>query len=219
MRKFVIGLCVTLLITFPAPVSITAAAINQHYNCEVATVNDIKALAPSEIVALYPMPEELEAEIIHVEPECRVNIDSVWYEPADITLFNGQRLHFIHNKSGNLYAFTDVYIMELFIEQEYGFSFHRAAADISHQVLSDNSMLYEDWLFGGRILSTVPYGAYPDLTSLGWNDCISSARIGSAPLTLWGDSYYQGDSFTMMPFSDHSVLALEGWNDRASSIS
>ena len=219
MKRIIISFCAVLIIAISGPLTFTSAAIHQHYTDEAISVNDFQILAPSEIVALYPMPEKLEAEIIHVEPECRVNVDDIWYQPADIALFNGQRLHFTHDKSGDLYAFIDIYAMELFIEQEYGFSFHNAAEDFSELVLSDNSILYEDWLFGGKTFTAIPYGVYPDLTPLGWGNCISSARIGSAPLTLWEYIYYQGDSFTMMPFSDHTMLALEGWNDRASSIS
>lgn len=52
MRKLVIGLCVALLIIFPSPVSITAAASNQHYTGEVVTANDFTVLKHSEIVVM-----------------------------------------------------------------------------------------------------------------------------------------------------------------------
>jgi len=48
-----------------------------------------------------------------------------------------------------------------------------------------------------------------------WNNCIYSAKISDAgPLALWDYEWYGGDSLTMTPGSDHSMLALEGWNDR-----
>ncbi len=52
MRRIVTSLCVALLIAILVPVAFTAAAINQHYTGEVASVNDFQILITSEIVAL-----------------------------------------------------------------------------------------------------------------------------------------------------------------------
>lgn len=175
-------------------------------------------LKPSEIVSLFPMLEDAEAKVTHAIPQCPVIINGIKYKPEEITKFNGQRLHFTTDKAGSLYAFTDAKAMEAFIENEYGPVFELAINDKDVLALSSQSELFENWLYSGDVLFLSPGNQLPQL--FGWDNRISSAKItSSAPVTLWDSAWYGGDSFTMMPGSNHSALAFEGWNDRASSIS
>ena len=123
-------------------------------------------------------------------------------------------MHFTTDKKGKLYAFTDAVKMEAFLEKEYG--------NIFDQVYSTKevSVLYMDWFLSGLYRSCSPGQQFLDLDDIGWDNCISSAKIcDDAPVTMWDYAELTGDSFTMPPGSTYNVLALQGWNDRASSIS
>jgi hypothetical protein len=205
-----------LLIILVPVIGITAYS-PQDYTQTDSNVNnsETRFLRPSEIVELYPMSEDEIKAIVHVAPQCPVIVDGVLYEGKDISLFDGQRLHFTTGKKGNLYAFTNAVKMETFLEKEYGNIFNLEAT--SSKSLS---LLFTDWWYGGSALICAPGEEYPDLAVIGWDNCISSAQIGDdAPVTMWDYAGLTGDSFTMPPSSRYAVLALQGWNDRASSIS
>jgi hypothetical protein len=173
-------------------------------------------LKPSEIVALFPMSEEAEAGIIHVIPQCPVTIEGVVINPEDLARFNGQRLHFVLDKTGSLHAYLDVEEMERFVEAEYGPVFEQATEGIG--LALDISELFEDWYCSGNKLNVEPGREHSQLWE--WDNRISSTKINSSvPLTFWDYEFFGGDDFTMLPGSTHSALVFEGWNDRASSIS
>ena len=217
MKKTLLtGICLSIMsiMIFPA---VTSAANSTHdYTHQDSNVNsDISyQMKPSEIVELCPMSAEEEAAIVHVIPECPVTIDGVLYKAEDISLFDGKRLHFTTDKPGNLYAFTDAVSMEKFLEQEYDYKFE------SNTKLNGDSYVFMDWLLTGRSHSLPPGVEMQELDSMGWDNCISSAQISdAASVTLWDYEDLTGDSFTMPPGSEYRVLALYGFNDRASSIS
>jgi len=194
----------------------------EEYTPQDSDVNTAKGqtLRPSEIIALYPMSFEDEAAIVHETPMCPVIIDGVTYKGNEISIFNGKRLHFTMDKGGNLYAFTDVLEMEKYLESEYGPIFDSTIDSGMLLTLDDDSELFSDWWYGGNVLWFPSGYQFPQLTQIGWNDCISSAKISEeGPVTLWEHEWYGGDSLTMSPGSNHSMLSLEGWNDKASSIS
>ena len=122
-RKLISGLCLALLLAAIMPNIAPQAYSLGNYTLKAPDVNtaSYKVVKPSEIIALYPMLPENEENIVHEIPGCPVIIDGTLYKPEGIALFNGQRLHFIHDKSGNLYAFTDIYVIELCPEQDYKF--------------------------------------------------------------------------------------------------
>ena len=212
-----------MLLALPTSGFISAASSTESYTLNNPGVNGTngKFLKPSEIEAIYPaMSSAAEAAIVQVIPVCPVNVDGVWYKAEEITRFNGQRLHFTEDKAGSLFAFTDAKAMEAFLETEFGPIFDPVLSAGSNIPLTNESELFEDWWYSGRVKIVLPYEQFPDLAILGWNDCISSAKIStSAPVTLWEDIYFGGNTFTMVPGSNHSMLSLEGWNDRASAVS
>jgi hypothetical protein len=105
--------------------------------------------------------------------------------------------------------------MEEFIEKEYGYTF-----EISSTSSKGVSQLFEDWWYEGRARECLPGQRYEELSSIGFDNCISSAQIcNDASVTLWDYEGCTGDSYTMFPGIDYPILALHGFNDRASSIS
>lgn len=76
-------------------------------------------LSLSEITAMHPMSPEDEAEIVHTAPQVPVIINGIKYDPEDVVLFNGQRLHFTVGKDKQLYAFSDVKELEEFLYSQY----------------------------------------------------------------------------------------------------
>ena len=76
-------------------------------------------LSLSEITAMYPMSPEDEAAIVHTTPQVPVIINGIKYDPEDVVLFNGQRLHFTVGKDKQLYAFSDVKELEEFLYSQY----------------------------------------------------------------------------------------------------
>jgi hypothetical protein len=217
-KRTIYGLSIAILLTVLVPVIGITAYYPQDYTHQDSNVNSDIAyqMKPSEIVELYPMAEEEEASIVHVVPQCPVTIDGVLYEGKYITLFNGQRLHFTTDKKGNLYAFTDAVKMEELLEKEYGYTFELPADKKSREV----SYLYSDWLFNGIKLECAPGQQHEDLADYGLDNCISSAKVSDdAAVVLWDYANFGGDSRTLPQGSDFSMLTLQGWNDRASSIS
>ena len=219
MRNLVLSLSVALLLAIPTSGVISAATIKENYTQGAFTVNSTKASRPSEIVAMYPMSAAAEAEIVHVVPEVPVNIDGVWYKAEEITIFNGHRLYLTVDSAGALFAFTEVLVMETFIENEYGPVFDRVTDLAMAGTGEAYSTVYENWLFGGLTKNIPAHEEHMDLTLTGWNDCISSVKAGYlAPITLWEHINRQGDCFTIMPGTEHPALTFAGFNDRASSI-
>jgi len=215
-KKAIYGLSVAMLLIILVPVIGITAYSPQDYTQTDSNVNnsETRFLRPSEIVELYPMSEDEIKAIVHVAPQCPVIVDGVLYDGKDISLFDGQRLHFTTGKKGNLYAFTDAVKMETFLEKEYGNIF-----DLEATSSKSLSLLFIDWWYGNPYFTCSPGQQYLTLASE-WDNCISSAQIcDDAPVTMWDYAGLTGDSFTMPPSSRYAVLALQGWNDRASSIS
>ena len=75
-------------------------------------------MSPSEIREMFPRPaEEIEA-IVHRVQKVPICIDGVWYEPEEISLFNGQELFFGVPNDGRFYAFTDLRALEEFLQKD-----------------------------------------------------------------------------------------------------
>ncbi|AII58191.1 hypothetical protein ASJ33_06195 [Dehalococcoides mccartyi] len=223
MTKVVFSILLAIVISI-LPEMTTVSAIepvNKYFPNQGTLDSTFKTpLSPSEIVAMYPMSAEEEAKIIQVIPQCPVNVDGTWYRAEEITLFNGQQLHFTTDKTGALYAFTDAKAMETFLEAEYGKIYDLPFNGSIQNLRFDQSELFKDWMYSGELMQLAPFIQLSNLASLGWDDYISSAKICStAPVTLWEYSGFQGNSFTMPADSNHAALTFEGWNDRASSIS
>jgi hypothetical protein len=215
-KTLLAGICLSIMSIMTLPAVTSAAYDTPNYTHQDINVNsDISyQMKPSEIVELCPMSAEEEAAIVHVIPECPVTIDGVLYKAEDVSLFDGRRLHFTTDKAGNLYAFTDAVSMEEFLEQEYGNVFNTNTPRFN-----ESSYLYVDWFLDGDAMECLPGEEFTYLGTA-WDNCISSTQISdSAPVTLWDYVDLKGDSFTMPPGSQYQVLALYGFNDRASSIS
>ena len=211
------GICLSVMSVAIFPAVTSAAYSTQDYTPQGSNVNsDIThQMKPSQIVRLCPMSAEEEAAIVHVIPECPVTVDGVLYKAEDISLFDGRQLHFTTDKAGNLYAFTDAVSMEKFLEKEYGYKF-----ELLPTSSKGISKLFFDWWYGGPAHECPPGQRYDELSNIGFDNCISSAQIrGAASVTLWDYEGCTGDSYTMLPGIDYPILALHGFNDRASSIS
>lgn len=171
-------------------------------------------LTLSEFEALYPMSAEAEAAIVHVVPQVPVTINGVLYNPEDIKLFNGQRLHFTLDNEGNLYAFTSAKDLEKFINNEFGQS----------ELINNNNgatraavALWEHITYLGDSISL---SANEARASFGdFNDKASSFVVGQGldSGVIWEHENFEEDSFTRPGGTAIPFLGLYGWNDIASS--
>jgi hypothetical protein len=171
---------------------------------------------PAQIEKMFPMSKEAEKAIVHVVPECPfVIIDGIKYKSTDISLFDGVRLRFVNDAGGNLYAFTTVEGLENFQKQHL-----TKQSPVQEKQDPYVSEFWPDILYGGEGFELIPGRGQGDLSITYFDNCISSVKVST--LAAWACLYdypnYQGDSFLMYPGSNHSILALEGWNDRASSV-
>ena len=217
-KKTLYCFSLAILLSIMLPSVTTVAFYPQDYTQTDSNVNtsETRFLRPSEIIKLYPMSEDEIKTIVHVAPQCPVIVDGVLYDGKDISLFDGQRLHFTTGKKGNLYAFTDAVKMETFLEKEYGNIYNLQIIYSSRSV----STLHTDWFLSGLERSCSPGQQIENLAADDFDNCISSAKIcAEAPVTMWDYAGFSGDSFTMPPGTTYNVLTLQGWNDRASSIS
>lgn len=174
-------------------------------------VTQLAGATPSMIEKLYPMTPQAEATIIHQIPSSPVIIDGTLYQAKQISLFNGKRLRFITGKDGSLYAFTTSEKLEQFQTKQYGVA--------SPQTIT-NSVFYKDWYYTGQALGLTPGNGLPDLSQIGFDNCISSAVATTTGTWSYIYDYanYGGDYFGMAKGSSYPSLTIQGWNDRASSI-
>jgi hypothetical protein len=179
---------------------------------------DLSGMTLSEIVKMFPMSAEEEAAIVHTVPQVPVVIDGKLYKPEEISLFDGQRLHFTVGSDGVLYAFTIAEGLEKFIEEE---SDQQALQGSTIGIESTGygyGHFYWDWWYGGSSLNV---GEGIQIGNLGyWNDKISSVRIDPEVYVAYMFEHidFGGNSFTCRSGSLYPVLWLYGWNDRASSL-
>jgi len=174
---------------------------------------DKSALTPSEIEKLYPMTPAEEAAIVHTIPSCPLIIDGILYEAKQISLFDGQRLHFALGYGDTLTAFTTVEGLEKFQSEQ--------SRLVAETVLrSIDSVFYIDWWYSGSSFA-LPAGSppYPDLGAM-FDNCISSVEssTGTSWTHLYDYTYYGGDSLSIAGGRGLPVLALYGWNDKTSSV-
>lgn len=176
---------------------------------------DVDVMPPgttlSQLEALHPMSSATEKAIVHQIPPCPVVIDGVQYAATDISQFNGIQLGFITGSDGTLYAFTTAEGLE---------QFQQESAQVVPLQPTPDSVFYKDWLYTGDSFGIVPGVGLPVLSAIGFDKCISSVQVSTLAswAYLFDYTYYGGDYFAMQSGSGHSILALEGWNDRASSV-
>jgi len=176
-------------------------------------VDKLTNLTPADIEKLYPMTPQQQAAIIHRLPTGPVIVDGVHYPADQLSLFNGKRLRFILGKDNNLYAFTTVQQFEQFQQDNFG--------DIAGQsVTVIYSYFYEDPEYTGVNFGLTPGYGLPELSAIGMDKAISSARINTSTqwAYLFDYTYYGGDYYGMPPSSTYPWLINQGWNDRASSV-
>jgi hypothetical protein len=175
-------------------------------------VDVLGKLSPSEMEARYPMSVGEEQAIVHEVPPCPVVIDGVTYKPEDISLFNGVRLRFVTGKDGILYAFTTPEGLEKFLQD--------TPVITKFALLDTISTFYKDIYYAGDQCGAAPGCGFPYLSTMGYDDTISSVQVNTAAFLAYLYDYanYRGDYFVMLSGSSHYLLALEGWNDRASSV-
>ena len=209
LRWFFPLISLTILALTFAPAAMASEGISS-VNGETGKPVDLNGLTPADIEKLYPMSAQEEAAIIHTIPSCPVIIDGVRYEGNQISLFNGKRLRFITGSDGNFYAFTTVEGLEKFQSQ-------RPVNAIPQAV--QLSTFYVDWWFSGlsfnlSISSPQPALYYP------FDNAISSVKVGTdvSWAYLFDYANYGGDYYGMQSGSEYSMLVVQGWNDRASSI-
>ncbi len=111
-KTLVFGISLALILVLGSATAVTADSSDSDQI-------DISGMTLSEIVEVFPMSAEEEAAIVHTVPQVPVVIDGELYQPEDISLFNGQRLHFTVGSDGTLYAFTAAEELEKFIAEEH----------------------------------------------------------------------------------------------------
>lgn len=219
-KRFSSVICVALvLIVASSSVILSASDTGKYtYGTEAVNSSDAALLKPSQIEALYPMSAEAESSLVHVIPECPVNIDGVWYKAEDIILFNGQRLRFTVDKAGQLYGFTTAAGLEKFVEAEYGASAFGTTGDAATSSTGLNiSVFFPDWWYGGVGLPVAPGEHVPYLGE--YDNAISSAKIcDQSGVYIYEYANFDGSYFYMPPGSTWSMFTFQGWNDRVSSI-
>jgi hypothetical protein len=175
-------------------------------------VDVLGKLSPGEMETRYPMSADEEKAIVHEVPPCPVVIDGVTYKPEDISLFDGTRLRFVTGSDGTLYAFTTAEGLEKFLQE--------SSADTKSALLDTLSTFYKDIWYSGEQCAAAPGCGFPYLSDIAFDDAISSVQVNSAAFLAYLYDYanYRGDYFVMLSGSNHYMLSLEGWNDRASSV-
>ncbi|MEU9047915.1 MULTISPECIES: hypothetical protein [unclassified Kitasatospora] len=176
----------------------------------------------------HPRPEVV-SSIKHVVPEVPFVLHGTWYEPQDITRFNGQELHFFTSPdSDHMLVVDDRDLMADWLQ----FAYFEKYRDFTHIQLSDfgGTIWYQDDNTRGWSIAANQNRGYWNLLSetMGffgdWNDKISSFTMqgGVTVMQLSDDINFGG------PFFYHTIPAGTGfeavqslnpfgWNDRASS--
>ncbi|MDD5122174.1 MAG: hypothetical protein PHX97_02195 [Dehalococcoidales bacterium] len=209
-KRIISILCpIMLTIVFIFGVNVMAADDSQTTIKSNNIENPQIVLSLSEIIAMYPMSPEDEAAIVHTIPQVPVIIDGIKYKPEDVTLFNGQRLHFTVGENKELYAFSDIKELEEFLQSQYGSG--------NSALEADAAVLYEHITYLGSTLGMPPHELLVNFVDLDFNDKASSWVVaGNIMATIWEHIEFGGNSLSlgngMYPF-----LALYGFNDKASS--
>jgi hypothetical protein len=187
-----------------------------------ASVNEPPKISSlDELLKLYPMSQKAEAAIVHKIPPTPIIIDGTTYQPAEIALFNGQRLGFSWGTDGQEYAFTTVEGLENF-ESEQRAQLTGSAGGYTPQTGLGWSCVYQNIFFGGANAMLVENQGTPDFGTLD-NQISSLANDDGYETYLFDQTNYGGDYaiFTMAegggipPY--YSYLWPWGWNDRAES--
>lgn len=189
-----------------------------HWLVAGAEIEGIKVVTEAEFQEKFKMSPEAEAAIVHQVPPCPVVIDGTRYEPAQIHLFDGQRLGFTVGNDGVLYAFTTEEGMERFQEEQRKLRSGQGTSESDSSILDTLSHFYEHWFYGGASVACSPGVGFATLGPL--DDKISSFRANSAAskVRLFEHAWFQGNCFERPGGTNISWLWWFGWNDRASSV-
>ena len=189
-------------------------------------VTQHSAMGPCLIEKLYPMTPEAEAAIVHTALPCPIIIDGTTYEGKQITLFDGKRLRYTSGKDGKLYGFTTPEKMEQFIKKEYGITFpdklvplQKEQGRVSIEKASATAFWKDAW-YTGQAMALAPGNGIPYLYQIGFDNCISSVQTNTTGSLsyLFDSTNYGGEYYGMPSGSSYPWLALQGWDDRASSV-
>lgn len=149
---------------------------------------------------------------------CPVIVEGVYYEAEEMTSFNGQILHFVYSKDGELYAFESMSGVKKFMFDEYEYVWPE---DSDSKSIDRVCNYYYVDIFQGGVYLPLDAGGIYNLTDYecndvedDWNDCISSAYT-VVVATAYEHINRGGDSITMAP-GDWNVIL--GWNDIISCI-
>lgn len=212
-KTLIVSIGLALLLVLGSAVGVLSKSESDQID-----VFDVTGLTLSEIEALYPMSAEAEAALVQVVPQVPVIIDGVYYEPEDITLFNGQRLRFVVDTDGVLHAFTTVKGLEQFVAEEFGQPEPRDAGKGETRGGGGWFALYEHILYGGaeRVLWSEGQADY----TLGYMNNRSSSLYVSVGVLAGMIFEYEdlgGSYLYISENTGHPWLTYFGWNDRASS--
>ncbi len=182
------------------------------YKLKIATIVTALAL----MFVLIPGSNVLAQEDSNVNFDfitCPVIVEGVYYEAEEMTSFNGQILHFVYSKDGELYAFESMSGVKKFMFDEYEYVWPEDSN--SKSIDSLLNYYYVDIFQGGEYLPLEAGGTY-NLTDYerndgedDWNDCISSAHT-VVVATAYEHINKGGSSITMAP-GDWNVIL--GFND------
>ena len=189
-----------------------------HWLLPGEEIEGMKLVTEAEFREMSKMSPEAEAAIVHEVPPCPVIIEGILYKPEQIHLFDGQRLGFTVGNDGMLYAFTTEEGMEKFQKEQHKLLSEQGTSEAASGVRGTYSYFYEGWYYGGDYCGVAPGYGFATLGSL--DDEISSfiANSAASKVRLFEDTYYSGDYFERPGGTSISVLAVFGWNDRASSV-
>ena len=209
-KTLILGIVLALTLVLCSATGVAADSNNDQI--------DLSGMTLSEIEEMFPMSAEEEAAIVHTVPQVPVVIDGKLYKPEDISMFDGQRLHFTVGTDGVFYAFTTAEGLEKFIAEE---SDQQALQGSTMGIESTGygyGHFYWDWWYGGSSLNV---GEGIQIGNLGyWNDKISSVRVdsGAYGAIMFEHIDFGGNAFWCSGGASYPVLWLYGWNDKASSL-
>lgn len=166
----------------------------------------------------------------HVVPEMPFLLNGTWYEPQDITRFNGQDLNVITSPNADhMLAVDNRDVMADWLQFEY-FERYRDIAQTAEFRVTPGATWFEDDNLRGYALFAHKNRGYQRLSKISmglfgdWNDKISSFSMRAIGVVQLSDAYFYYGPFWYhvvpagTPYAEVLSLRPYGWNDRASSV-
>jgi hypothetical protein len=205
------------------------------------------AVPTATVLAKMGVPSPGLKKIVHRPPKIPLYVDGVLLDPADISRFNGQPLHFVVGAKNPVEGKP---VLQAFTGSDY-LNFLKAtyiASLVTQDLCPGEKPCYvvppphpnpnlpgthnvvqacDEIEYFGEVLDVYPGFSLPDLRNLyrlfpfrgNWNDCINSVRpCYNNIVTFFSDINFGGNQLTLPRGYAAPDLAWWGWNNTISSV-